>query len=161
MNFLISRSGERYGPYSQDQIREGLEEGWLALEDLVWHEELPEWRRLDQVFEVQRFADGGVDAQGFPKASPIAPFAAEPASNLPARTQVLKKKTAPLRTRPSSPEEVGLGSAEPGLPNRKPRSTKWLVPLSVIAGAGVVLGCGVVLWPGLKGEIARVLSHSR
>lgn len=160
MNFLISRSGERYGPYSQDQIREGLEEGWLALEDMVWHEELPEWQRLDQVFEVQRVADGGADARGFPKASPVAPFAAEPASNLPARTQVLKKKSAPPRTRPSSPEE-GLGSAQPGLPNRKRGSKKWLVLLSVIAGAGVLLGCGVVLWPGLKGGIARVLPLSR
>lgn len=164
MNILVSRNGERYGPYDLDQVREGLEEGWLGQEDLIWHEAMPDWRRLDEVFEVNRSTSRNLDPDNYPKASPVAPFAAEPASVLPARTQVLKKKAVPARV-PSLPagrsEPAADPVLDPGSSKRGEIPVKWLVALSVLAGAVLLLGGGVAFWPGLKTELARVLALPR
>jgi len=100
MNIFVHQHGEQRGPYTETQIREGLESGWLRGDDLAWYEGLDEWKRVDELF-------GGGGTETFPKAqTPAAPFSVEPESGLPAPTRVMRR-TAPA----SKPSAGGAGAA--------------------------------------------------
>ncbi len=43
MEYYITRDGQQYGPYSEDQVRQYLADGSLTYEDLAWHEGAKEW----------------------------------------------------------------------------------------------------------------------
>jgi len=48
MQVHIDRNGERFGPYSEEDINAYLANGTLLLTDLAWHEGLPAWVPLSQ-----------------------------------------------------------------------------------------------------------------
>jgi uncharacterized membrane protein YeaQ/YmgE (transglycosylase-associated protein family) len=49
MNYWISRGGQKYGPYSLEDIRRMIAEGSVAPTDLAWHEGLLNWAALSEV----------------------------------------------------------------------------------------------------------------
>lgn len=152
MDFLVSRAGQRQGPYTQEDVRQGLEEGWLTPEDLIWYEDLPEWRRIDEVFVLEP----GPPDPAYPAATaPVAPFAAEPASALPARTQVIKRIPSAAKTQsPRAPHasEASIASSHSQSGRRKkraPRSKRrWILPLVLVLAAGLLAGLAVAFGIG-------------
>ena len=49
MQVHIDRNGERYGPYSNEDINAYLANGTLLPTDLAWHEGLPGWVPVSQI----------------------------------------------------------------------------------------------------------------
>lgn len=152
MDFLVSRAGQRQGPYTQEEVRQGLEEGWLTPEDLVWYEDLPDWRRIDEVFVLE----AGPPDPAYPAATaPVAPFAAEPDSALPARTQVIRRiptaaKTPVPRAAHASEANVASNSGPSGKRKKRvPRSKRrWILPLVLVLAAGLLAGLAVAFGIG-------------
>jgi hypothetical protein len=67
--FSILRRGERdpIGPYDEEGLLHLLNEGAVAIEDMVYFEGIGEWKPIFEVFEVQEqishFVDDGQDTQ--------------------------------------------------------------------------------------------------
>ena len=78
MQVYINRAGQQFGPYSMEQVTQGLAEGSLVATDLAWHEGADEWVPLSQL-----------------KASPA--FAATPLPDT---------KPAPKKTKPPAPSKT-------------------------------------------------------
>ncbi len=52
MQYLVTREGQNYGPYSIEELKIYLQSGRLAPEDLAWHEGDTEWRPLSNLPEL-------------------------------------------------------------------------------------------------------------
>jgi uncharacterized RDD family membrane protein YckC len=50
MEVWIGRDGQRHGPYKEDDVREWLRSGQVAVEDLGWYEGLADWQPLSVLF---------------------------------------------------------------------------------------------------------------
>lgn len=50
MEVWIGRTGERHGPYQEEQIKEWLRSGQLSPDDLGWYDGLADWRPLSLLF---------------------------------------------------------------------------------------------------------------
>lgn len=50
MQYHVGRHSQPLGQFVEAEIREGLERGTFHVSDLVWHQGMTEWKRLDQVF---------------------------------------------------------------------------------------------------------------
>lgn len=67
--FSILKRGSRdpIGPFGEDDLLRMLNDGEVALEDLVYYEGIGEWKPMQDVFEVQEqishFVDDGQDTQ--------------------------------------------------------------------------------------------------
>jgi hypothetical protein len=55
MDYHLSIAGERSGPHTQFHIIQGIREGRLKGDELVWHVGLPEWQPLRDVNEFEGF----------------------------------------------------------------------------------------------------------
>ncbi len=51
MDVYVARNGKQEGPFAADQIVEMIRSRKLLQTDLVWHQELPEWRQASSVFD--------------------------------------------------------------------------------------------------------------
>ena len=49
MNIAVHRNGEKYGPYTLDQVRDYLGSGALSVDDLAWCEGCAEWSPLKDI----------------------------------------------------------------------------------------------------------------
>jgi hypothetical protein len=54
VEYWISRDEQRYGPYSESELKQWLLTGDLDLDDLVWYEELDLWITLRTLFGLDR-----------------------------------------------------------------------------------------------------------
>ncbi len=50
MRYFIGKDGKQLGPFNADQIRAKLNAGEISIEDLGWHEGMPEWKPLRTLF---------------------------------------------------------------------------------------------------------------
>ena len=50
MQVWIGRNGERFGPYSEDDIRQWLRDGTCRPDELGWYEGMTDWRPLGELF---------------------------------------------------------------------------------------------------------------
>lgn len=50
---FIARNNRHYGPYSYDQCREGVKDGWLTQDSLVWFEGLNSWEHAHMLTALQ------------------------------------------------------------------------------------------------------------
>ncbi|MGC8882628.1 MAG: GYF domain-containing protein [Bryobacteraceae bacterium] len=50
MQYFISRGGQTYGPYPEEEIRRMLSEGRILASDLCWTQGMPQWQPVSQVF---------------------------------------------------------------------------------------------------------------
>lgn len=81
MEIWIGRDGERYGPYSEDRIREWLGDGTMRGDELAWREGLKDWQPLSVLF---------------PDAIPAKPPGAEPrADAAPAASETARATAVP------------------------------------------------------------------
>ena len=46
---FVAKDGKQTGPFSEDQVRSMLSGGFLAPDDLCWHEGLPGWLPVSQI----------------------------------------------------------------------------------------------------------------
>lgn len=60
MQVWIGRNGERFGPYTDDDIRQWLRDGTCRPEELGWYEGMSDWRPLGELFPDDRPAPGVV-----------------------------------------------------------------------------------------------------
>ncbi|KJV36681.1 RDD family protein [Luteibacter yeojuensis] len=58
MQVWIGRNGERFGPYSDDEVRQWLRDGSTRPEELGWYEGMTDWRPLGELFPDDRAAPG-------------------------------------------------------------------------------------------------------
>lgn len=49
MNIYISRSGERYGPFSLSEVQAGVNAGNIQAGDFAWHDEMADWTEVCQL----------------------------------------------------------------------------------------------------------------
>src|SRR4029434_8673345 len=47
--WYVARDGERFGPFTSDEMSAGVRNGELRREDFVWHAGLAEWQRAKDV----------------------------------------------------------------------------------------------------------------
>ncbi|QWT19773.1 RDD family protein [Bacillus sp. NP157] len=71
MQVWIGRDGERFGPYPEDDIRQGLRDGTYRTDELGWHEGMVDWRPLGELFPDDRPAAATFSAE--PPPAPPAP----------------------------------------------------------------------------------------
>lgn len=90
MEWYVARDGETYGPFSLDEMRNGVRSGELRAEDLVWSSVTPDWVRASEI----------VDFWIEKPILPIAPVVAggEPA---PAKPEVDASSTPKSQSNPS------------------------------------------------------------
>lgn len=50
LSYMISRAGEQFGPYSEEDLRAYLGSGQVLPDDLAWSEGMAEWLPVSQVF---------------------------------------------------------------------------------------------------------------
>lgn len=50
--WFIARNREQDGPFSATRLRQMAKQGWLAPDDLVWHQSLPAWTPARQIEEL-------------------------------------------------------------------------------------------------------------
>lgn len=50
MRYHIGRDGQRYGPFSDAELREQLARGDVLASDSIWHEGLPAWQPVASLF---------------------------------------------------------------------------------------------------------------
>ncbi|KAF1005672.1 MAG: hypothetical protein GAK28_03154 [Luteibacter sp.] len=50
MQVWIGRNGERFGPYTEDDVRQWLRDGTCRADELGWYEGMTDWRPLDELF---------------------------------------------------------------------------------------------------------------
>ncbi|APG03960.1 hypothetical protein BJI69_08635 [Luteibacter rhizovicinus DSM 16549] len=60
MQVWIGRNGERFGPYTDDEIRQWLRDGTCRPDELGWYDGMVDWRPLGELFPDERpnVADG-------------------------------------------------------------------------------------------------------
>ncbi len=66
MQVWIGRNGERFGPYTDDEVRQWLRDGTCRPEELGWHEGMTDWRPLGELFPDERPAAGQRAADAAP-----------------------------------------------------------------------------------------------
>jgi uncharacterized RDD family membrane protein YckC len=54
MQVWIGRNGERFGPYTDDEVRQWLRDGTYRPDELGWHEGMADWRALGEIFPDDR-----------------------------------------------------------------------------------------------------------
>lgn len=55
MQIYLARNNEQAGPYSLEQVNQMLANGQVVLDDLAWHEGMPQWKRLGELTGDQLF----------------------------------------------------------------------------------------------------------
>lgn len=70
MQVWIGRNGERFGPYTDDEIRQWLRDGTCRLDELGWYDGMVDWRPLGELFPEERPAAA---ADGVPPMPPSPP----------------------------------------------------------------------------------------
>lgn len=69
MQVWIGRNGERFGPYSDDDVRQGLRDGTYRPDELGWYDGMTDWRPLGELFP---------DARPMPGTAPPMPASPPP-----------------------------------------------------------------------------------
>lgn len=54
MQVWIGRNGERFGPYTDDEVRQWLRDGTVRTDELGWYEGMTDWRPLGELFPEAR-----------------------------------------------------------------------------------------------------------
>ncbi len=49
MQIYLARNNQQAGPYTLEQLNQMLATGQVLLDDLVWHEGMPEWKKLGEL----------------------------------------------------------------------------------------------------------------
>ena len=121
MQIHVDRSGQRFGPYSLEDVNRYLADGTLLPSDIGWHEGAANWMPLTKI--------AGVVAGGGPPGPP-APTAADAAgaSGPPAAP------TAADAAKPKAPEMVGAGA--PASKGKGGAAIKIVAIVLLIAGLG-------------------------
>ncbi|MFP6727858.1 MAG: DUF4339 domain-containing protein, partial [Alphaproteobacteria bacterium] len=52
MQLYVSKDGQRYGPYTAEQLQEYLEQGYFTLQDHAIFEGWEQWVTIDQLVEL-------------------------------------------------------------------------------------------------------------
>lgn len=72
MQIYLARNNQQAGPYTLVQVNQMLATGQVLLDDLVWHEGMPEWKKLGELTGGQlSYNPQGTEA--FPAATPVNP----------------------------------------------------------------------------------------
>jgi hypothetical protein len=50
MQYHVGRSGQQFGQFTEEEIRQGLESGRFLTSDLAWRDGMPQWKPLLEVF---------------------------------------------------------------------------------------------------------------
>jgi uncharacterized RDD family membrane protein YckC len=69
MQVWIGRNGERFGPYTDEEIRQWLRDGTCRADELGWYDGMVDWRPLGELFPEERPAA----AEGVPPMPPSPP----------------------------------------------------------------------------------------
>jgi len=72
MQVWIGRNGERFGPYTDDEVRQWLRDGTCRVDELGWHEGMTDWRPLGELFPDARPVAGAAAVE--PPPPPPPPF---------------------------------------------------------------------------------------
>lgn len=74
MQVWIGRNGERFGPYTDDEVQQWMRDGTFRPDELGWHEGVTDWRPLGELFPDARPAVYSVDESVVsPSAEPAPP----------------------------------------------------------------------------------------
>ncbi|QDE41246.1 RDD family protein [Luteibacter pinisoli] len=72
MQVWLGRNGERFGPYTEDEVRQWLRDGTCGPDELGWHDGMTDWRPLGELFPGERPA--AVPPGAVPPPPPPPPF---------------------------------------------------------------------------------------
>lgn len=67
MEFLVYKAEQQHGPYDEEQLLSLLREGSISKRDLVFYEGLPDWKPMEEVFDIEEalmhYMDEGQEAE--------------------------------------------------------------------------------------------------
>ena len=75
MNIYVYMQGQRRGPYEKAQLEEMWKGGQIPVDTLYWHDGMPQWAVISDLFANTRMAPplpmdaGNADSMTFPAAS--------------------------------------------------------------------------------------------
>ncbi len=130
MEIHIDRQGERFGPYSLEEVNQYLAAGNVLPTDLGWHEGMAEWVTVTEIAGVQTGSGGAPP--------PPPPVGGGSASTCP-------QCSAPVRE-----EQVICMGCGHRLQEESAKKSKKGLLIGLAAGGGVLL-IGLVLWLVLRG----------
>jgi len=118
----ITRSGQRWGPYTREQCVEMLGAGQLVPMDMAWRQGMPDWRPLGEVLPIN-----------FQPPAPIVPVQAH---QVPVRQSVVSQvSTAPDESAAAIVGKMGCGCL------------LWIGLLALAIGGGVIFPVLLILLP--------------
>jgi predicted nucleic acid-binding Zn ribbon protein len=129
MEIHIDRQGERFGPYSLEEVNQYLAAGNVLPTDLGWHEGMAEWVTVTEIAGVQTGSGGAPP--------PPPPVGGGSASTCP-------QCSAPVRE-----EQVICMGCGHRLQEESAKKSKKGLLIGLAAGSGVLL-IGLVLWLVLR-----------
>lgn len=71
MQLFIAKDGKQTGPFTEDQVRSMLSAGFVAVEDLCWHEGLLGWLSVSQVLGCAKQASPPLSADSHLWSAPL------------------------------------------------------------------------------------------
>ena len=135
MQLYVSKDGQRYGPYTAEQLQKYLEQGYFTLQDHAICEGWEQWVTIDQLVELDE--------------EPESPVPIEPTA------EVEPKETAIQPSGESGGDAEPTGDTKPeDATGRKPKSGKKRVMVIGAAGIGLVIAIVVAFFsfPGEEEE---------
>jgi hypothetical protein len=132
MSYWITRGGQKYGPYSIEDIRRMVAEGSAAATDLAWHEGMSNWAALGEV----------VSLSDLPASLPTSQLSPDPAVW-------------------SQPQTLDAGTISPSgydtaVPSPMPPDLHWAVVL--LLGC-VTLGLFLAIWFFVEANFVRKIDQ--
>ena len=131
MNYWIARNGQKYGPYSLDDIRRMVAQGSVAPTDLAWHEGMLNWASLAEIVPLSTVPPA-------PQASPVPAAWNQPPPQLPNEGAI-------------SPSPYGYAA-----PPLTPPDLHWALVL--LLGC-VTLGFFLIAWYFVEANFARKIDR--
>ncbi len=142
MQIHIDRGGERFGPYSLEDVNRYLADGTLLPSDLGWHDGAMDWVPLPQV--------QGVNAGGPPPAPPGGP-PAPTAADAAGASSAPGPPASPTAADAAGPKFSAEDAAAPEAGGGKGAILKIVAIVALVAGLGAG---GYFLYPTIKGYFA-------
>lgn len=91
MQIYLARNNVQAGPYTLEQLNQMLASGQVALDDLIWHKGMSEWRTVGDVTQGQAFYQPALPDTSAAQPNPAVSLTKTPETSAPATSTAIRR----------------------------------------------------------------------